>query len=371
MGFVQPHSSRCRPPSVRTRRAGFTLVEVVATCLVALLLATAVVPSLEAARQASQHATCLDRLRDIGAATAVYSANDAEEQALPVHPMFGAQDPANPSFIGAYEWGGKSGIGRPGWYPGAGSGELRSKYGAQAGFGASTRPLNAYLYPHGFRDHNTPAISRIGWDLDTRLDLPAFRCPADDGPPLGAHCPDWVANTTRSSYDHFGNSYAANVFMISSADDGLQRTNSPYLRPVSRVPNPARTIHYEENIGRWAWASIRENDDCLWIGEGVDPGPTKTIPGWHGKTWTFNHAYGDAHAERRAIYLEGTEDADGYARHYVIEQVFEDEELQAWHRCIIIRGDGWQKDTLPDEPIYTGLQAPMGRGSYEDCVASQ
>ena len=59
---------------------------------------------------------------------------------------------------------------------------MRSKYGAQVGFGASTRPLNTYLYPHGFRDHNTPAISRIGWALDMQLDLPAFRCPADDGP---------------------------------------------------------------------------------------------------------------------------------------------------------------------------------------------
>jgi len=367
---TEPHAERTSRAAV-ARCSAFTLTEVVAACLAVGLLACAVMPSLEATRQASQYGTCLDRLRAIASATAAYTADDSDGQALPVHPLFAAQDPANPSYIGAYEWGGKSGIGRPGWFDGFGGPEMTSKYGAQAGFGASTRPLNTYLYPHGFRDHNNPAISRIGWTLDTRLDLPAFRCPADDAPPLGAHCPDWLAHPTRSSYDHFGTSYAANIFMISSADDGLQRSNSPYLRPLSRVPNPARTYFYEENIGRWAWAARRENDDCQWLGDGVDPGPTKRIPGWHGKAWTFNHAYGDGHAVRRALYIDGTEDADGYAIHYLTEQVYEDEEQQAQYRCIIVRGEGWQKDTLPDEPIYTDLQAlTTTRTSYEDCVVS-
>lgn len=344
-------------------------IELLGACGMVVLLVCIIAPTLDQARQESMQETCLGRLREIETATAAYTSDDPNEQAIPVHPLFAAQDPTNPTFIGAYEWGGKSGIGRPGFIPGSSEAVLRSKYGSQAGFGASRRPLNRYLYPHGFRDSLEPTTSRIGWELDTKLNLPKLRCPSDEGPPLGAHCPDWLANASRSSYDHFGTSYAANIFMISSADDLLQRTNSPYLRPVARVPNPARTIHYEENVGRWAWASRSENDACYWLGPGVDPGPTKSVQGWHGKAWSFNHLYGDGHAARRVLFVNGTEDAEGYGIHYQIEQVFEDVDRQEWFQCIIVRGPGWQKDTLPDEPIYTDLQATgSGRTSYEDCV---
>ena len=47
----------------------------------------------------------------------------------------------------------------------------------------------------------------------------------------------------------------------------------------------------------------------------------------------------------------------------------EDQALQDQYRCIIVRGDGWQKDTLPAELIGTGVLAPGGgRPSYEGCV---
>ena len=63
--------------------------------------------------------------------------------------------------------------------------------------------------------------------------------------------------------------------MIAPGSGGEMRTNSPYLRPITRVPTPSRTLYYEENIGRWAWSCRREIDDCTWIGAGVDPGPTQ------------------------------------------------------------------------------------------------
>ena len=133
------------------------------------------------------------------------------------------------------------------------------------------------MYGHRFPDHNW-TNDRLGMLSDTRLNLDKFRCPADDGPPLGhedgagPHCPDWITNSNRSSFDHFGNSYAANLFMIGASGGGEMLSNSPYLRPQSRVPHPSRTIYYEENIGRWAWAARRELEDCQWIGQGVDPG---------------------------------------------------------------------------------------------------
>ena len=75
----------------------------------------------------------------------------------------------NPTYIGAYEWGGKSGIGQPGFAADA-DGELGSRFGTYAGFGPSTRPLNDIVYKGGFKD-NLAALDRVGAVADTKLDL--------------------------------------------------------------------------------------------------------------------------------------------------------------------------------------------------------
>ncbi len=371
MGLTSCRSDEIRSPL----RLGFTLTELLAAGTCVTLLTALVAPSLEAARQRTKQSVCLDRLRAIAAASLIYAEADPNGWSIPVHPQMFQQDPQDPIFVGAYEWGGKSGIGRG--LPPMG-GEPPSRYGTAAGFGPASRPLNNLLYPHGFRDNLHPLFDRIGAQRDSELQLDAFRCPADDGPPLAAHCPDWVANPTRTSFDHFGTSYAANVFMTSVQGGGELRSNSPYLRPVSRVPVPARTLEYEENIGRWAWACRRENSDCYWLGRGVNPGPTKSVRGWHGKPWTFNRAFVDAHAEAQPVYIVGTEDQEGYAMHYVSEHVpglpgFEcdgtGEGDYRTFQCILVRGPGWQKDTLPSPVICTGLfWGGVGRPSYENCV---
>lgn len=352
--------TQARTKEDRTVRRGFSLIELVVVVIVAALLIAIVQPTLATARRQSKFALCLDRLAGIGAATAIYSAEDPNGLALPVHPLFSEQDPTNPTFIGAYEWGGKSGIGSPGWIPGASGPEffLTSRYGTKAGYGPATRPLNRILYPHGFRDHLNPRFDPRGAIPDTQLQLDAYKCPADDGAPLGAHCPDWIDNPGRSSFDHFGTSYSANVFLTSYWGGGPIVSNSPFLRPLSRVPAPARTLAYDENIGRWAWASRRNKDDCraLLGYDGFDPGPTKAIPGWHGRNWTFNRAFVDGHVATQPVFIEGTGDADGFFEHYRTELVFPDDEFQQMQSvCIIVRGEGWQVDTLPASPIPTGL----------------
>ena len=377
--------SQPRPPSAC---GAFALSELLTVAACLTLLVTLIAPSLEVARQRTKQATCLDRLRAIGQANAQYAADDAIGWAIPIHPLQFQQDPLSPTYIGAYEWGGKSGIGQQGY--GGFPGELGSRYGTRAGFGPATRPLNRYLYPHGFRDWGTPVFDRQGSLRDTVIELNAYRCPADDGPPGGAHCPDWVNNPTRSSFDHFGTSYAANLFMIqASLGNGQMASNSPYLRPISRVPSPARTLNYEENIGRWAWAARREQ--CDFIQPGVDPGPTNAVRGWHGKDWTYNRAFVDAHAERQSVYIEGTENGEGYAHHYYNEFLSEypvlpdcadckagsddcpgNEGSFDSYRCIIVRGPGWQKDTLPAPFVCTGLQSTAnGRASFENCVTGE
>jgi prepilin-type N-terminal cleavage/methylation domain-containing protein len=358
----------------RSARRAFTLIELLVVIAIIALLIAILLPSLEAARRAAKQNACTSHIKNIATSSRVYEADDASGWGIPVHWRQYYQDPNDPTFIGAYEWGGKSGIGSPEWQ--GGSHFLDSKYGTQSGFGPATRPMNPILYKGGFKDNGPPNYSRTGATQDTQLELELFTCPGDDGPPRAAHCEDWVRNTERSSYDHFGNSYAANIFMIASGGGGNPMfSNSPYLRPITRVPTPARTLYYEENIGRWAWSCRREIDDCTWIGQGVDPGPTKALRGWHGKDWTFNRAFVDAHAEQQRIYNEGTEDREGYATHYRNERLesypgFQDPD-QGFEtlRCIIVRGDGWQKDTLPAPTIWTGLLSPSaGRPSYEGCV---
>ncbi|MCH8147848.1 MAG: hypothetical protein IH987_07620 [Planctomycetes bacterium] len=356
-------------------RPGFSLVESVVVLLTGVLLVAMIQPSLASARRHSKFSVCLDRLAVIGAATAIYTAEDPDDNALPVPSSFFTQNPSRYTNIGAYEWGGKAGKGAPGWTSGAGGQYyfLTGRYGTKAGFGPATRPLNNILYPHGFVEYGPPNYIKEGAILDTQLQLDAVRCPADDGPPEGGHCVDWVANPEQSSFDYFGTSYNANIFMTSFVGGGPISSNSQFLGPVSRVPDPARTLAYHENIGRWAWTTKRLISECsVLIGfAGIDPGPTKAVRGWHGKNWTFNRSFVDGHVATQKILIEGSRDSNGYFNHYRLEVVYPDDpNLQQNRTCIIVRGDGWQLDTLPAEPIPTGYSW-NGSGRLGECLLPQ
>ena len=170
------------------------------------------------------------------------------------------------------------------------------------------------------------------------------------------------------------------MFMVAISGGGNEmHSNSPYMRPITRVPTPSRTLYYEENIGRWAWSCRREAcTDIPSVVPGVSPGPTRSLRGWHGADWTYNRAFVDSHGDYQKIYLEGTEDSTGFALHYRKEHLSSypafpgvPETNFDFYECIIVRGTNWAKDTLPQEVISTGLIHPAGgRPSYEDCVES-
>ncbi|KAA0219742.1 MAG: prepilin-type N-terminal cleavage/methylation domain-containing protein [Phycisphaerae bacterium] len=370
--------------SRRPRRGaagGFTLIELLVVIAIIALLISILLPSLQNARNQAKRTKCGAHLRDISLASRTYASEDDGAWAIPIHGRQYEQNPQTPTFIGAYEWGGKSGIGRGGFCSGGGDRELTSKYGTRCGFGPGTRPLNETIYKGGFEDHMTGNDDIVR--ADTKMQLDVYTCAGDEGPPRGSHCQDWIDSGNISSYDWFGNSFAANVFLIAiSGGRNPMSSNGPYLRPITRIPTPSNTIYYEENIGRWAWASRRESDFCQGLGlPGVDPGRTKSLNGWHGKDWTYNRAFVDAHVEFQKILVEGTKDAQGYYQHYIQHRLLEDcprpnffrwsNDCSTDNTCIIIRGPGWQKDTLPSPTVPTGLLSPgTGRPSYEGCPCS-
>jgi type II secretory pathway pseudopilin PulG len=358
--------------AIRGRWTAFTLIELLVVVGIIALLVSILLPTLKRAREAAKRSTCLAQIKNIASTSRVYESEDPNGWGIPVHPQQYTQDAAAPSFIGAYEWGGKSGIGK-GWNQQSDD-ILDSKYGTRLGFGPSTRPMNVLLYKGDFVDHRI-TDSEEGMLEDTKLDLGLYQCPGDDGPPRGGHCSDWIEfPEPTSSYDWFGNSYAANIFMIANSTGGYMASNSPYMRPTTRVPTPARTLYYEENIGRWAWAM--RNEWCDFLQPGPDPGPTKAIRGWHGQDWWYNRAFVDAHAEYQQIIFPETKDEDGYYEHYRSERLtsypaYLDGSEGTWtqYRCIIVRGDGWQKDAMPGPLIPTGLYHDgQGRPSYEGCI---
>jgi hypothetical protein len=66
-----------------------------------------------------------------------------------------------------------------------------------------------------------------------------------------------------------------------------------------------------------------------------------TVTGWHGRDWIFNASFADAHA--------GTIRMKGFDNPHLEEYPLFDS-FDAW-KCVIIRGKGWQLDTLPAPPV--------------------
>lgn len=311
----------------------FTLVELLVVASVVSLLISILLPSLKKAREQAKLVVCLSNLRGIALASQVYAAADPKEMAIPVTESF--FDPALPQslkvMVGRHAYGGKSGRGR--------EGSDSTFWGTGRSRGPAARPLNRFIYKQGFIDYRSdPGAGFANWKKDERVSLGLFRCPSDTGY-QGIHYLSW-SDSKLAAYDHFGNSYSANALLICWLGQDNWLSNSPFLRPLSRILNPANTIYYEEMVGIFHWRAepIPENchDEAL-------PGP---IHGWHGRDWFFNVAFADAHVA--PIKMKGFDNPE--LSEYPLGGDYE-----SW-RCFIIRGELYQRDTLPAPPVDTGIE---------------
>jgi prepilin-type processing-associated H-X9-DG protein len=294
---------------------------------------------------------CLSNIRAIATASMTYAADDHHEEVIPAGV---SEDPSYPSVVqsrlGNYAYGGKSGIGGPSVSQMNGA----SVYGWGARMGSAHRPLNRITYKSGF----SAPVSR--YDLrDTKIDVDMYKCPSDAGF-QGNHYKEWY-DTQLTSYDHFGTSYSANVFWIGRGGGGsslnFMFSNSAYLRSLSGVPAPANTILYIENVGRYCW-----NQDDPYPGITFSPQPPYPErlggPKWHQQGWYFNATFCDGHATY--IKVKSYIPFDRYPTNMA--------GICANGGCqyIMIRGRGWQWDTLPAAPIESKHPCPdSGRPSQD------
>ncbi len=318
-GMKSPH---CR---------GFTLVELLVVVSIIALLISILLPSLQGARDNAKSVKCAVNMRSIVQAGLTYASEDRQEWGIPVNEA-DAEFPE--SWRSNYSFGGKSGTGA--------TGVVSSSYfsGASPRFhGSIHRPLNRVLYP---KANFYTAVGPFGsWLPDTKEDLPVYECPGDKGFP-GMHMKGWAGRPQDTSYDYFGTAYSANVYLVSSAGAGQPvRSNSPYQRSLSRVPNAGNTIIYMENAARYAaYANNSElnqpTNNCWW----PYTYGNFTAKGWHKKNWRFNVGFCDGSA--RKIKLKG---------HTLVE--YGPGTIEAVNRCILLRGPDWQIDTLPGALLQT------------------
>jgi type II secretory pathway pseudopilin PulG len=341
---------------IRHRNRGLTIVELIAAVTVLGVALTLLAPALAMGRREAMNARCLANLEDLAKATATYASTDPGELMIPVHPRTFEFSPAR----GQYEWGGKSGVGDP--VTGAKGGEVDSLWGTQFGRGPATRGLNAVIYRDEFEDFtDNPGPKNINWINDTTLDLDVYRCPADSGY-TGMHYSNW-RDSGLSSYDHYGTSYTASTMWVGAAGGGCTLTsNSTFMRSASQVPNAAESILFMENNGRNAWRQNYGADGCGFVSfcgiAGCLVGLEETVGGWHGEDWVFNTAFVDGHAS--AVEMRGHDQPQPgmWFPPSLCNELSQEDCYLLW-RCTIIRGPGWQIDTLPSAPVPSNVSCSI------------
>jgi len=307
----------------------FSLVELVVVVTMAGLAILILGPGLQDVGRKTAAAVCLSNLRQIGAASWQYAAEDYREQLVPLHQAmvrtFHGEGFPNPQWAWRTamprSFGGRTAT-VPFPTPQGDVTVLQDPFGY---WGTRTRPLNRWIYP-SFSEalEHAPTGSAV------------FRCPADTGYPDS----EWIYEAPRAAagiphYDMLGNSYRFNTKGLAWAGGGGSAsgffTSGPWGHTASSIASPMpETVLYCDPI---FYCFSREGEN----GYGPDP-----IPGWHGELMSDNVAY-----------------CDGSARLTRVGELYEfsDEELDEMNyadpmgghnwRWFLLRGPTWRMDCYP------------------------
>ncbi|GJM26559.1 MAG: hypothetical protein DHS20C16_29740 [Phycisphaerae bacterium] len=309
------------------------MVELLVVVSIIALLVAILLPSLNKARQQAKRLTCLANIRGISQAALTYAADDRNEKVIPIGTGDGKYPKAHLAYAG---FGGKSGLGATG---SANQSNWSGKNGVE--IGSPHRPLNYVLYK-GINQLSGPFVD---WGKDAKVEMPNFKCPSDKGF-SGMHMKGW-RDSKLSGYDYFGTSYFANPLFVAAPSEAAWKSNSMYQRSLSQVPNPGNTIMYTELATRYAiFATNNEEYDqsisgCYWPYSSGD----FTAKGFHKKDFHFNVSFGDGHASW--IKLKG------YGKVDIPQHNMPPECPNGVCVCILVRGLGWQLDTLPADLVKT------------------
>jgi prepilin-type N-terminal cleavage/methylation domain-containing protein/prepilin-type processing-associated H-X9-DG protein len=331
------------------RKPGFTLIELLVVVSIIALLISILLPSLKRAREQAKMTACIASLKGVSTGSITYSADDSQENTIPVHPMFGYGVPKgvpHNTIRSTCEhcFGGKSGAGK--------QGGNSLFWGTAFGRGPGTRPLNLILYKGGIRDYSAEPYGSYEqadiidrWRDDTRLTLDQFRCPSDTGY-AGLGSVD-LRVSGMSSYDFYGNSFTVNTMWIGYGPGTQLFSNTPFLRPLSRVPNPGNTLAFVEDCARYAPYCPPQPENANWEGWNT------VIRGWHKRDWFFDVAFCDGHAEN--IKIRGRKNPMLSEYPVILGSPTDPIEAYIHWQAVIARGEGWQIDTLPSPPVETEL----------------
>ena len=366
MSFTATLLGRLRSDRNKSARSGFTLVELLVVISIIALLISILLPSLQKAREQTKQVLCMTNLRGIAEAGLTYAAEDRNENSIPVHFKMWQTGASDLELTYARSgFGGKSGRGGASGIP---------LMGTYTYMGPATRPLNQTIYKSAFADYKSTGQSEK-FKEDEELNLKIYKCPSDKGYPGGVfmipQLSSWSAGNSQfrlSAYDFFGNSYQAQqvfVHWIGCNPHKFNMSNTPFLRPTSRVPNSARTILYQEMAAKDSFRFPRpeDNDPCDPYGSSGDrraisgPAATEVAGGWHKKPWFFNNVFMDGHAEYLRLKGCKCEDVVGFTGEACCGCKGSQSDENCLNRRIIIRGPRWQMDCLPSPPIVTTIEA--------------